>query len=256
MNSGTVLGGSVKDSAGRTRTILQMGRKSTQRERVLKGMIRVTDRDGYHGASVSAVITEAGVSRPTFYEHFVDREDCFVASIAFAQEHLMSMTDAALESSPPSRALACAVGALINFVNAERELGRFLTAEAMAGGPRAPDARDQGIARIASAIEKAHRRVSADMIAPDLESRVLIVGVYRLLATRLRRGERWISKLSDELTGWIGRYEQPAGQHRWRALRPAPALSPFVPAEPLHMPSPAAAYPTWPNSNAEPSLRR
>ena len=79
-----------------------------------------------------------------------------------------------------------------------------------------------------------------DSRAPDLESAIVIGGVYRLLATRLRRGERWISRLSEDLKGWVSSYEQPAGEHRWRSRQPAPvpAPSPFVPPEPIHMPSP------------------
>src|ERR1700733_912081 len=51
-------------------TMAPQARKSTQRERLLNGMIEVADRRGYAGASVSAVIAEAGVSRPTFYDYF------------------------------------------------------------------------------------------------------------------------------------------------------------------------------------------
>jgi AcrR family transcriptional regulator len=49
---------------------MQTGRKSTQRERLLNGVITVANRDGSSRASVSAVIAEAGVSRPTFYDYF------------------------------------------------------------------------------------------------------------------------------------------------------------------------------------------
>ncbi|MGO9762078.1 MAG: TetR/AcrR family transcriptional regulator, partial [Solirubrobacteraceae bacterium] len=56
-------------------TPLQNRRKPSQRQRLLEGMVATANRDGYAGANVSAVIAEAGVSRPTFYEHFEDRDD-------------------------------------------------------------------------------------------------------------------------------------------------------------------------------------
>ncbi|HXM87565.1 MAG TPA: TetR/AcrR family transcriptional regulator, partial [Solirubrobacteraceae bacterium] len=55
------------------------GQKSTQRERLVHGMVEAANVGGYASANVSAVIANAGVSRPTFYEYFVDRDDCFVA---------------------------------------------------------------------------------------------------------------------------------------------------------------------------------
>ena len=46
------------------------GRKGTQRKRLIAGMIDVANRNGYANASISAVTTAAGVSKPTFYEYF------------------------------------------------------------------------------------------------------------------------------------------------------------------------------------------
>jgi len=55
-------------------TPVQNRRKATQRERLLAAMVIAANRDGYAGANVSAVIAEAGVSRPTFYDCFEDRD--------------------------------------------------------------------------------------------------------------------------------------------------------------------------------------
>ncbi len=41
-------------------------------------MARVVTKDGYETATVAAIVREAGVSRRTFYEHFDDKQDCFV----------------------------------------------------------------------------------------------------------------------------------------------------------------------------------
>src|SRR5580700_7013662 len=86
-------------------TPLQNDRKATQRERLLKGMITAANRDGYAGANVSAVITEAGVSRPTFYDYFEDRDDCFVATIVDVQERLLGQVREGIAREPPQRAL-------------------------------------------------------------------------------------------------------------------------------------------------------
>src|SRR4051812_38327284 len=99
-------------------TPLQKGRKATQRERILAGMVVAANRDGYSGASVSAVIGEAGVSRPTFYEYFEDRDDCFVACVVDVQERLLAEVRAQVAKAQPERAAAIAVAATVAFASA------------------------------------------------------------------------------------------------------------------------------------------
>jgi AcrR family transcriptional regulator len=57
-----------------------MERSGTRREAILEAMIRVAGAKGYTAASVADVIAEAGASRTTFYKHFADKRDCFLAA--------------------------------------------------------------------------------------------------------------------------------------------------------------------------------
>jgi len=127
---------------------------------------------------------------------------------------------------------------MIAFADSHPATARFLMSEAMAGGGRALDARDQGIIEIAGAIEAAQNGSSAAAHVPDLSPRVLVGGIYRLLASRLRRREGDIGELRGEVVGWIDGYGQPLDEHRWRSLDPAasPPPSPFVEAAPLRAP--------------------
>jgi AcrR family transcriptional regulator len=211
------------------------GRKSTQRERLLRGMVDVANRGGYAAANVSAVIEKAGVSRPTFYDYFADRDDCFLASVTDVRRSLLEHVTAKLADARPQEAAAKAVEAVAAFASAEPAPARFLMAESMAGGPLALDARDAVVAEIARAIDEAQRTGPASTPAPDLEYTAVVGGVFRMLATRLRRGEPAISKVTDELLGWLAYYERPSGKHRWRTANPAPAAapSPFVPDVPI-----------------------
>ncbi|HTA05320.1 MAG TPA: TetR family transcriptional regulator [Solirubrobacteraceae bacterium] len=198
-------------------------------------MVEVTNRDGYAGASVSAVITAAGVSRESFDEHFSSAEACFGATIEDVQRQLAELVDASIEQRPTNEAAGAAVEALVAFASAEPARARFVMSEALGGDARAHDARDAGIAHVATSIERALDRAPADAIAPDVEHRVLIGGIYRLIGTRLRRGEPAISRLTDVLERWLASYARQIGEHRWRVLQPAPRSepSPHVPEEPI-----------------------
>ncbi len=221
-------------------TPLQKGRKSTQRERLLAGMVAAANRDGYAGANVSAVIGEAGVSRPTFYDYFADRDDCFIATVIDAHERLLGEVRQRVLDDPPQRALAAAAEAIVAFAGSEPAQARFLMKEALAGGPGALDARDRGIVETARVIEDALSRVPAEVVIPDVPVEAVLGALQRLLATRLRRGERVLGGLLEDLLAWLESYASPAGEQRWRALRrtPAPGPSPLLPRTTLRAPQP------------------
>jgi len=219
-------------------TTSRTGRKGTQRERLLAGMMTAANRDGYARANVSAVIAEAGVSRPTFYEYFADKDGCFLATLTDIHERLLGEIREAVAEERPEHAMRTTVRALIAFAVAQPAGARFLCNEPMAGGPIALDARDQAIGDIERVIDESYERLDAATAAPDFCARMLIGGVFRLLASRLRRGEPGLSALTDDLLGWIDSYELPLGEHRWRQLKPEPrpSSSPFVGDTPLRAP--------------------
>jgi AcrR family transcriptional regulator len=224
----------------RINTPLAKGRQSTQRARLVEAMITVANRDGYARASVSAVIAEAGVSRPTFYDYFSDREDCLLAVISDLNALLLTEVSRALAAAPPAEATRAALRGLIGFASAEPAMAQFLTNSPMSCGGRALDARDAGIAAIERLIERAYASLDPATPMPDISARMLIGGLYRLLASRLRRGDAALSTILDDLLDWLARYELPLAEHRWRTLKPlspAPPLPPGI-ANPLRAPRP------------------
>jgi AcrR family transcriptional regulator len=110
--------------------------------------------------------------------------------------------------------------------------------EPMAGGALALDARDRCLSELARLTEKRYEGLDPATPAPDFSPLMLLGGVFRFLASRLRRGEPILPALSAELLRWIEAYEQPLSEHRWRVLKPERPLpiSPLVPEETLRAP--------------------
>jgi AcrR family transcriptional regulator len=226
------------------------GSKHTQRERLLAGMVATANRHGYAGANVSSVIAAAGVSRPTFYEYFRDRDDCFLEALKDAQQQLLDRVARAVSSAPPQGALTASVEAVVGFASAAPAQALFLMSEAMAGGHDALEARDRAIAQLTDTIETAHQAAGSHEQVPDVNPRVAIGGTYRLLASRLRRGELDLSRAQEDLTQWIECYQQPGELTRWRTLKP---LAPEAGTELLGRPlsAPGAPPPGRPIRSAE-----
>jgi AcrR family transcriptional regulator len=65
-----------------------MATTETRRQLILAAMIRVVGAKGYKDTSVADVIEEAGTSRTTFYKHFEDKHDCFLAAYEMLVEQV------------------------------------------------------------------------------------------------------------------------------------------------------------------------
>ncbi len=226
-------------------------RKATQRERLLAGMVTAANRDGYAGASVSAVIREAGVSRPTFYDYFEDRDDCFVSTIVDTHERLLLSVREAVEAAPPELALSVAVKAIVAFAGSRATEARFLMKEALAGGPKALDARDRGIAQTAEVVEDALGRAPKSAAVPDLPVAATLGAIHRVLASRLRRGERALDGLRQDLLRWVESYERRTAHQRWRKLEPRPAPERSPRGSPIALGPPPTLGPGRPRLSEE-----
>jgi AcrR family transcriptional regulator len=189
-------------------------------------MIAAAHRHGYAGANVSRVIALAGVSRPTFYEYFADRDDCFIAAHRALSNLLVQEIRLAVAAGPPERAVQVSIEKLVELSERYPDRAGFLANEAMAGGWRGLDERDRLIEEIALVVEDARSRARARALTPDLPVQVVFGAGRWLLAPPLRRGERDLSRLRDEFIEWIESYLAPSREHRWHTLEPGPPLPP------------------------------
>jgi AcrR family transcriptional regulator len=187
-------------------------------------MVSVAASEGYAGATVAKVIAAAGVSRPTFYEYFADRDACVIASAQEVGGELRETVVSAVDASPEC-ALGSALKAHVEFARNHPTQARFLLSETLAGGPRTLDERDRVIAGVAATIESAYERLDDGTRAPDVSSRIVIGGVWRLLAGRIRGDRVELDGFAEDLAGWIGRYSAPLSEHRWRTLGPVAGVS-------------------------------
>src|SRR3954451_13174305 len=70
---------------------------ASQRQRMTDAMAAAVASKGYASTTVGDVVAGAGVSRKTFYEHFRDKEECFLAAFDAGVEALL----AAIATAPP-----------------------------------------------------------------------------------------------------------------------------------------------------------
>ncbi len=224
---------------------------NSPRARIVAGMIASAARDGYAEASIAHAIAHAHVSRPTFYEHFADKQACFLAAHQQLAGALAQDVRAAIAAGPPQDALAAALGALGAFAAREPDHARLLLVATLAAGPAAQDARDRAVAQMTTTVEDSLARAAPDAPAPDAPTGVALGTAHWLLGRQLRQGNPELAAVGAELGAWVRSYTRPLAQHRWRALQPGPppprtphvaALEPTAPA-PLRPGRPAGDAP-------------
>ena len=113
------------------------------RARITGGLAAAIAEKGYAAVTIADVVRHARVSKRTFYEHFADKEACFLALYAETSDELLALiaATAANVAGPWDERLGAAARAYFERVAAEPELIRAALLEIQAAGPRARELR-------------------------------------------------------------------------------------------------------------------
>jgi AcrR family transcriptional regulator len=131
-----------------------MEQSPTRREAIVEAMIRVAGCKGYLAASVADVLTEAGVSRTTFYKHFSDKQECFLAAYDLAIGRVLEAAETACEGGHAWRDRARdGLAAVVELLGAEPALARAAIVEISTAGAEARRRHWTSMERFAALLE-------------------------------------------------------------------------------------------------------
>lgn len=107
----------------------------TRRQSILEAMVRVVGRKGYKATSVADTIEEAGVSRTTFYKHFDDKHDCFLAAYDMLVERVFDEIVANCDGDRPwLERMRIGLSTIIELFALDPELARTAIVEVAGAG--------------------------------------------------------------------------------------------------------------------------
>jgi AcrR family transcriptional regulator len=169
---------------------------TSQRDRLLVAMAESAVEHGYAQTRVADVISRAGVSRRTFYEHFSDLEDCFLATYDRGVDALSDLLGAGLAEAGVSGdwrdVLARLLATYLEVLASEPIFAQFAMVEVLGAGAAAR-------ARYLEVVERFHGllRIIDDLaaeqdknhpVATDLTLSLLAGGLSRLVMTETLAG--------------------------------------------------------------------
>ena len=160
-----------------------------QRERIITALVDTVAERGYGATTVANITKAAGVSRRTFYEHFADKEACFLAAYEMVADHIRdSMQVAAKVFDEWPQQVRAALATMLRFLADEPELARIVMIEPVAaGGEIAARHREsmQGFVAILKAGRPAH---GGERPLPEATEATLVGGIVSLIVREINGG--------------------------------------------------------------------
>jgi AcrR family transcriptional regulator len=158
-----------------------------QRERLLNGVVEAVAEDGYNATTIGAITAAAGISRRTFYEHFKDKEGCFLAAYEMIDTHVRgSMLTAAERSAAGPERVRASLTALLDVLARDLAVARFYLVEPLAAGGEIAARYRDAMALLAQTLRPQGGPAGMDLGVRD---QVLMGGIATLITRRLEAGE-------------------------------------------------------------------
>ncbi|MBF6175939.1 TetR/AcrR family transcriptional regulator [Nocardia blacklockiae] len=149
---------------GRSRLPAERAR-AEQRSRLLRGVISAVAEKGYAATTVADIVARARVSRREFYQHFGDKQQCFLdAAMAGAEVVFAALDPPPANGSAPADPLALLrlrVRGYLDMCAREPEFTRCLIVELPGMGALGLALRNAGYQRIAEILREWHGRARA-----------------------------------------------------------------------------------------------
>ncbi len=158
------------------------------RARLLQAMANVAAAQGLAATSIAAVVAEAGVSKRTFYEHFADKDACFLELYrAASASALRTLRDSVQSERPWQDQVEHALGAYLEHLSAGPQLIRMLFVEIHHLGAAGAQVRREVMQHLADFMLETIN-TQAPVLTPTM-AMAAVGGIHELVLQAIERGE-------------------------------------------------------------------
>jgi AcrR family transcriptional regulator len=159
-----------------------------QRERMLLAVAEAVAEQGFATTTVADIIARARLSRRTFYEHFADKEECFLAAYDTVVEQLLAAVGQAYEQADGwTQKVHDGLETFLAYLAAEPAFARMCIVEVVAAGPEARSRRDAAMRVFVEFLEPGRDEAPKDIVVPELAAEIVVGGIYEIIHSRLQR---------------------------------------------------------------------
>lgn len=178
---------------------------ASQRGRLITAFVRLAADSGYDNVTIIDIVSLAGTSKRTFYEHFKDKNDCLLQ--AFDTARMMLISAIVGEAGPvedPVERIRVGMRAYIQALSDLPDFTRLFLNESMSAGPeladRWVDATEMLSAVIHSWREESRREHPEMPELSLLRAQIVILGLNETICMTVhRKGVAAVTERTDEL---------------------------------------------------------
>jgi AcrR family transcriptional regulator len=213
-----------------------------QKARLEGAMIDAVARHGFASTTIRELVTLAGVSKSTFYDHFEGKEDCFLATFdGIMAEVTAEVAEAYEQPGEPRERLLRALERFATIAKERPAAISLVTVDSLTLGAAAVARREKAWEAF-EATARHHLRLpdSSAEVSPQTV-RAVVAGTSGVIYRCLRSGRsKELRDLVEPLIDWAFSYTEPVNEAVRRAVAAAERPAPPAPAV-----EPSADLPGW-----------
>jgi AcrR family transcriptional regulator len=181
-----------------------------QRARLQGAMVEAVARHGFAGTTLRELVTLAGVSKTTFYEHFDSKQDCFLSTFDEIIEQATARVGTAFRKPGDFRQrLLAALTAFMELAVEEPAAASLAGVESLTLGAAGVAHRERGSAAFEVMIRQSFDHSPSQIEVSDLMVRAIVGGIRGVVYHRLRSNQvDQLPGLVPELVDWALRYQR------------------------------------------------
>jgi AcrR family transcriptional regulator len=184
---------------------------ANQRMRIMKAMVDVVGERGYGATTVADLTGAAGVSRKAFYQHFTNKDECFLATYdAIVQDGFDRVASASRGPGKLRQQLGSGLDVLFELAIDHAPMQRLVLIEVAALGPAGIERRERLVGSYEALLRENLGVAPRPGPIRNPLLRAIVGGFLRLLYTHVqRRAQQRLPELIPDLVRWSFSYLPP-----------------------------------------------
>lgn len=194
-----------------------------QKARLEGAMVEAVARHGYAGTTVRELVTLAGVSKTTFYEHFEGKQDCFLATFEEIVSQVAIWVGEAYRSGGDFRErLIAGLSTFMGLAENEPAAASLVSVESLTLGAAGVAHRERASESFEVLIQQSFDHSPSDRPVSETTVRAIVTGIRGVAYRFLRAGEgAALPGLVEALVDWALSYQEPDREETLRAMAAA-----------------------------------
>lgn len=190
-----------------------------QRRRLFEALLELVNQHGLGGVRISELVSRAGVSRRSFYEHFPNKEECLLAAFDESRQRLTEAMVRAYDPEMEGREQVQAIVRALFDATLERPSAtRLVCVDVNAAGEGGVERWSRGAARFERYLREVFAQAPGEGGIPEPVAKAVVGALRKILYSRVASGQSGralraeLQRALPEVVEWIcSYYPSPAG---------------------------------------------